>query len=146
MGGDLISAIKDKQQRIVALRREIVALEAELREAKSLLGERPKREVIKVVHRKRPIRQKSSVWWAQKVLQHAGEPLHIDELVRRVEEFSDLTVQKTTLVSNLSRYVRARDTFTRPDEGLYGLVAFTEPQIEKGAEEGPLLDAGVAKR
>ena len=32
--GDLIDAIKDKQQRILELKREIVALEAELREAK----------------------------------------------------------------------------------------------------------------
>lgn len=142
---DLISAIKEKQQRILELRREIVALEAELREARSILGERPKREMGRVAIRKRPIRPKSSVWWAQKVLVHAGLPLHIDELVKRVEEFSDLTVQKTTLVSNLSRYVRAHDTFTRPEEGVYGLVAFAEAENEKGAER-PLLNAGVAKR
>lgn len=121
MAGDLIDAIKDKQQRILELKREIVALEAELREAKAVLGKRPKREVGRVSFRTRAIRPNSSVWWAQKVLVHTGKPVHIDELVRQIEEFSSFTVQKSTLVSNLSRYVRAQDTFTRTEEGVYGL-------------------------
>ena len=123
---DLISAIKEKQQRILDLKREILILESELKEAKSILAEKPKREIGRVSLRKRPIRPKSSVWWAAKVLQHTGKPIHIDELVKRVEEFSGLTVRKTTLVSNLSRYVRSRDTFVREEEGTYGLADFLD--------------------
>jgi hypothetical protein len=123
MAGDLVQAIKEKKQRIVDLKREIVALEAELTEAKSLLAAKPKKESAATGFRKRPIRQKSSVWWATQVLKHGGgRPIHIDELVKRVEEFGGLAVRKSTLVSNLSRYVRAHDTFSRPTEGTYGLL------------------------
>jgi len=132
MTGDLISAIRDKQQRIVNLRREILALEAELREAKAILSSgKPKREVGRVEIRKRPIRPNSTVWWAHKVLTMERKPLHIDDLVRRVEEFSGHSVRKTTLVSNLSRYVRASDTFMRPDEGVYSLI-----EVDGGNEGG----------
>jgi hypothetical protein len=50
----------------------------------------------------------------------------VDDLVKAVEELSGLNVRKSTLVSNLSRYVRAGDTFTRPEPGAYGLVDFQE--------------------
>lgn len=145
MTGDLLEAIREKQKRLQDLRREIVAVEAELREAKAILGERP-REIGRVGFRKRPIRPRSSVWWAKSALVHAGKPMHIDELVKRVEEFSSQAVRKSTLVSNLSRYVRSRDTFSRPEEGIYGLLDFEGGvETEKGAE-GPPLEAGVAKR
>jgi type II secretory pathway component PulJ len=119
---DLIGSIREKQQRIVALRREILALEGELREAKAILNQKPKHETSKITLRKRPIRPQSSVWWAQRVLQHAGKPIHIDELLRRVEELSGHTTRKSTLVSNLSRYVRMGDTFVRIEEGTYALA------------------------
>jgi len=122
MSVDLIGSIREKQQRIVALKREILALEGELREAKAILNQKPKHENTRISIRKRPIRPKSSVWWAQKVLQHAGTPLHIDELVKRVEEFSEQATRKSTLVSNLSRYVRMGDTFVRLEEGTYALA------------------------
>jgi hypothetical protein len=119
---DLVGSIREKQQRIIALRREILTLEGELREAKAVLLQKPKHDTARLAVRKRPIRPKSSVWWTQRVLQHAGRPLHIDELVRRVEEFSEKPIRKSTLASNLSRYVRMGDTFTRSEEGTYGLV------------------------
>ena len=127
---DLIGAIKEKQQRIIDLKREIRALEAELRQAKEVLRGRPKRETGNVAIRKRPIRQQSSVWWAKSMLQHAGKPLHIDELLNRIAEMSGQNHRKSTLVSSLSRYVRARDTFTRPEVGVYGLLEFAEEKID----------------
>ena len=123
MSGDLVGSIKEKQQRIIALKREILALEGELREAKTVLNQKkPQRETSRITVRKRPIRPNSSVWWTHKVLLHSGKPLHIDELVKRVEEFSGHSTRKTTLVSNLSRYVRMGDTFIRLEEGTYGLA------------------------
>ena len=122
MSGDLVGTIREKQQRIVALKREILALEGELREAKAMLTQKHRQESSRIAIRKRPIRPKSSVWWAQRVLQHAGKPLHIDELLRRMEEFSGHTTRKSTLVSNLSRYVRMGDTFVRQEEGTYALA------------------------
>lgn len=128
MSVDLIGAIKEKQQRILDLRREISALEAELREAKTILRERQRRDTGKVTVRKRPIRHQSTVWWAERVLAHTQQPLHIDELLKRVEEFSGKNARKSTLVSSLSRYVRARDTFTRLEQGIYGLLEFEKKQ------------------
>ena len=52
--------------------------------------------------------------------------MHVDSLLKRIEEMSGFTVRKTTLVSNLSRYVRAQDTFTRPEPSMYGLSEWTE--------------------
>lgn len=126
MTGNLIGSIREKQQRIVALKREILTLEGELREAKAILNQKPKHETTRINVRKRPIRPKSSVWWTQRVLQHAGKPLHIDEIVKRVEEFSGQSTRKSTLVSNLSRYVRMADTFARFEEGTYGLIETTQ--------------------
>ena len=69
--------------------------------------------------------------------------MHIDELVKRVEEFSSQSIRKSTLVSNLSRYVRSMDTFTRHEEAIYGLVEFEDKiEIEKGAEGPPFLKRG----
>ena len=135
MPGNLISAIREKQQRIVDLKREIVALEAELREAKSVLKGKPRRETGKVTVRTRPIRQQSTVWYARNILVHADKPLHIDELLRRIVEFSGKNARKSTLVSSLSRYVRARDTFTRVQQGVYGLLEFEEKQETEQTDE-----------
>jgi hypothetical protein len=117
---ELGNAIREKQQRILALKREIAALEAELKEARAILSERPRGDALKT--RTRPIRPNSSVWWTHKVLVQAGKPLHIDEIVKRVGELAGLTVRKSTLVSNLSRYVKQGDTFMRPEDGTYGLL------------------------
>jgi hypothetical protein len=104
------------------MRREILVLEGQLRDAKALLNEETNHSDSTVVLRTRPIRPRSSVWWALHALRHAKKPLHVDELVRRIQEFSGHTVRKTTLVGNLSRYVRSHDTFARIEEGVYGLL------------------------
>jgi hypothetical protein len=50
--------------------------------------------------------------------------MHIDALVDAVARLSGRPVRKATLVSNLSRYVKVGDTFTRHGEGTYGLEEF----------------------
>lgn len=132
-------AIRDKQQRLDALRQEIVEIEAELKDARALLGmtTNRRRGGSTVQARRRPIRENSTVWWAQKVLDQLGHQLHTDVLVQHIEELSGLSVRKSTLVSNLSRYVRTHDTFTRPASSTYGLIEFNASE-EAVQENTPL--------
>jgi hypothetical protein len=71
------------------------------------------------------------VWWTQIVLDAAEAPLHIDEILRQVNENSDEKVLKNTLVSNLSRYVKHGDTFTRPAPSTFGLTKWDEERQMK---------------
>ena len=61
----------------------------------------------------------------------------IDELLERVNAQSSTTVQKPTLVSNLSRYVQHGDTFARPAPSTYGLIAWNSEQVPAGVEPEP---------
>ena len=79
--------------------------------------------------RRRPIRRTSSVGAALKVLHHANRPMHIDELLQMIAHTTGLPVQKTTLVSNLARYVRAGDTFRRVAANTYELIP---PEEQEG--------------
>jgi hypothetical protein len=99
----------------------------EIVEAAGFVPERKKGRPRRSIQGRRPIRQGSAVFWAEKVLRHRNRPCYIDDLIRDIRELSGLTVQKPSLVSSLSRYVNSHDTFTRPKEGYYGLTAF-EPE------------------
>jgi hypothetical protein len=128
--GEATQLVRTIQQRIADLRRELAALEADLKEARiALSGKGRRKAVTEVAVRRRPIRETSNVGWSRKILQHVGHPLHIDVLIKRIEEMSGLTVRKTTLVSNLSRYVKAHDTFSRPSESIYGLVEWDKKEV-----------------
>ena len=80
--------------------------------------------------RRRPIRESSTVGWARRVLYTAkGGPMHIDEIVKHIEHMSGMPVSKPTLVSNLSRYVKANDTFRRTAANTYELLPAPEKEI-----------------
>src|SRR5262245_16751514 len=130
---DWIETLRQKQRRLAELKEEIATLEAELRDAKAILAGRldtsntPKsRHGFTNGVRQRPIQHGSSVWWAEKVLSAHGEPLPIDKLLSGIQHESGEKVKKATLVSNLSRYVKYNDTFTRPAPSVFGLVKFGE--------------------
>lgn len=143
MAGDWLEVLRKKQQRVHDLRAELATLEAELRDAKAILagridpipssqGPKPKsRHGFTGGKRAKPIQKGSSVWWTQIVLDAAEAPLHIDEILRQVNENSDEKVLKNTLVSNLSRYVKHGDTFTRPAPSTFGLTKWDEERQMK---------------
>ena len=133
----ILDALREKQQRVVELRKELAQLEAELRDAKALLSGRPlaskynahkpkSRHGFTNGVRRKPIQENSSVWWAQQALMLEEKPLHIDELLQKIKEYSTLDVKKSTLISNLSRYIKHNDTFVRPAESTYGLINYAE--------------------
>lgn len=63
----------------------------------------------------------SSVGLTVEVLHHASKPLPVDEIIRAIEARGQ-TVKKTTLVGNLSRYIKAKKVFYRAGPNVYGLL------------------------
>lgn len=53
-------------------------------------------------------------------------------LVTEIGRASGHSVAKSTVVSNLSRYVAKGDTFTRPAESRYGLIDYEEDEVKAG--------------
>ena len=141
-----------KQRRVSELKRALSDLEAELRKdaqavevamsrARSILGvSAPSGAKPKSRHgfthgvRMKPIQDKSSVWWTQMVLAEAGGPLHIDQILARIFAVGGGQVKKSTLISNLSRYIKHHDTFTRTAPSTYGLLSY--PPVMEVSEWG----------
>lgn len=140
MPGKLVSTIREMRQRLVALRQEVAELEAELEQAAEMLHrDQPSVELQQGMpllsttrDRVRPIRNTSAVGAALKILKQAQRPMHVDELIEHAWNMYSLPVVKTTLVSGLARYVKAKDTFTRTAPNVYGLVEFEEEQRAAG--------------
>jgi hypothetical protein len=153
MGNDWLETLRRKQQRATVLRAELAEIEAELRDARAILSGRVETVVVpeqqpKSRHgftrgkRAKPIQEGSSVWWARQLLQQAGHELVVDELLAQINDLSPTKVQKPTLVSNLSRYVKHGDTFTRPAPSTYGLIEWDQSgdEVPSGEKAPDLLD------
>ena len=63
----------------------------------------------------------SSIGLTVSVLREAATPLYIDEIIKRIAE-NGHKVKKTTLVGNLSRYIKDKKVFYRAAPNTYGLV------------------------
>lgn len=148
MDGPLINAFNTTVNRLSEIDRELVSLEAkraellkerlklvdDLMQAKSVLthlaaplaneaqapNESSSIEIPR--KRKRPIQESSTVGWARRVLRTAKRPMHVDELIKMIEQMTGRHISKATLVSNLSRYVNQNDTFRRPQPNTYELI------------------------
>jgi hypothetical protein len=72
----------------------------------------------------RKSRQKgmSQVDLAFDILQRAQSPLHISEIIDRIEQLHRRKVDRESLVSALSKKVQRRDRFVRPDKNVFGLL------------------------
>ena len=135
---DLIALIKERQA-------QIAQWQAELDQARALLlGEdragRPlakpassiPREAKRPGSKHRRQRHQSSISWTNAVLTAAGEPLHINEILKRIEERFHRKVLKTTLVGNLARKVKAKDTFYRAARSTFGLLEWKTRDTKAG--------------
>ena len=117
--------IREIQVEIQRHQREITRLNGQLDDARTILS--GKLIVIPdaaSTARRRPIRKASSVGHALNVLRDRAMPMDVDRIITRINERFGVEVSKPTLVSSLSRYVRNKDTFTRPEPGVYGLIEF----------------------
>lgn len=138
----LSARIREIQARIDELRTEMEELQSELQEARDVLGvpgyldvkPRPRIRVRRGVvtgQRTKPIQEGSSVDWARRMLKEAGQPMTVDDLILAVRSYSGPDIKKPTLVSNLSRYVKNHDTFSRTNKNTYGLIEWDEPAVHK---------------
>jgi hypothetical protein len=127
MTSPVVDRVVELKAQLESLDVQRAAIRAELDAITEALGfpARPKPRA-RIGSGRRTLRNGSAVFWAEKVLRHRGRPCHVDDLVKDIHELSGIRIQKTSLVGSLSKYVNARDTFTRPREGFYGLIVFLD--------------------
>jgi hypothetical protein len=114
-------------QRLQELETERAELEAQLAEIRKLTSEQAvvrKPQTRRPGRRARPLRKGTAASWAETAIRQAGRAVYIDDLVEAIGGLSGIPVQKSSLVSNLSRYVRSGVVFSRPAEGFYSLLEF----------------------
>jgi len=141
MVNDLLSLIREKKQLIAETQAELDEAMRELQaEAGAIVlpkippAQRPhNRRMIAGSPRRRRRRTDSSLAWSEAVLNEAGQNLHIDEMLKRIEQKFHQKVKKTTLVGNLARRVKVHDTFYRSAPNTFGLLALRkEKQLKVG--------------
>ena len=69
---------------------------------------------------------------ALEVLTSAGEPMTGDRLTAAINDLSGTTYTKASIVGMVAAYVRKKDTFCRPEDGMYGLLDWTEGDASPG--------------
>ena len=109
---------KDKRDlEDVVLNAIATSLEAQLRAVRRLQGsQRP-------VARAAKAKGKSQVDLVFDVLSSAGEPLHISEIIERVHKRHNVTLERESIVSALTKKVQRGDRFTRPDRNVFSLAS-----------------------
>jgi hypothetical protein len=90
-----------------------ISLEAQLKSVKRLRAG--------TIEEKPPLKGKSQVDMVYDILQRAGEPLHISEIIERVEKVHGIRLERESIVSSLVKKVRRGDRFIRTDRNVFGL-------------------------
>lgn len=90
-----------------------VALEAQLKAVRRLRAG--------PVEKKPPHKRMSQVDLVYDVLQIAGAPLHVSEIIDRVEKVHGVRLDRESIVSSLVKKVRRGDRFVRTDRNVFGL-------------------------
>lgn len=75
-----------------------------------------------------PLRPESQLFQVREVLRKAGEPRHIDEIIKALGK--DPKDTKVSLVGSLGQYIRRGAVFTRPAPNTFGLVEFDAAENE----------------
>ena len=69
---------------------------------------------------------RSQVGVAEDILQAAEQPLHVTEIIRRAKEEFDITIDRESLVSALTKKVKKGDLFVRVAPNTFSLAAKLE--------------------
>jgi hypothetical protein len=67
------------------------------------------------------IRRKSQVDMVYDILLEAGRPLHVEEVIKRVEKAHGVRLDRESIVSALSKKVLRKDRFVRTDRNTFAL-------------------------
>jgi hypothetical protein len=90
-----------------------VSLDAQLKAVKRLRGGQ--------VEKKPPRQRTSQIDMVYEVLNRASEPLHISEIINRIEKVYGIRPERDSLVSSLVKKIRRGDRFIRTDKNVFGL-------------------------
>lgn len=90
-----------------------VSLEAQLKAIKRLRTGQ--------VEEKPPRQGMSQVNMVYDILQRTGRPLHISEIIDRIEKIHGQRLERESIVSSLVKKVRRGDRFVRTDKNVFGL-------------------------
>jgi hypothetical protein len=71
--------------------------------------------------RPRPKRGRSQVDMAYDILKRARNPLHVSEMIDRIQTQFGIAVDRESLVSSLSKKVARQDRFLRPEKNTFSL-------------------------
>src|SRR5688572_13801905 len=121
---------EELQKRIDKKRTEIATLTVRLKEAE--IYAQALEDTLKLLPKENgdipelpatsvPLREGTAIFRAKEVLQEAGKPLHINELLSAMGKPSDRD-NRTALAGSISAYVRRSEIFTRPAPNTFGLV------------------------
>src|SRR5262245_57464115 len=90
-----------------------VALDAQLRAIRRLKSSEPEK--------KRERKSMSQVDMVYDILRKAGKPLHISEILDRVEKSFGQHLDRESVVSSLVKKVQRQDRFVRTDKNVFAL-------------------------
>ena len=90
-----------------------VSLEAQLRAVKRLRT--APREP------KAASKRTSQIGMVHDILKRAGQPLHVSDIMERVEKLHGVKLDRESIVSTLTKKVNRGDRFVRPDKNVFGL-------------------------
>ena len=91
-----------------------VSLEAQLRAVRRLRSGPPPEP-------KASRKGTSQLGMAHDVLSRASQPLHISEIIKRVEQRYGVKLDRESIVSTLTKKVNRGDRFVRPDKNVFAL-------------------------
>ncbi len=95
-----------------------VSLEAQLRAVRRLRSEPHEPKVAR--------KGTSQIDMVHDVLRRAGKPLHVSEIIERVQKRHGFKLERESIVSTLVKKVNRGDRFVRTDKNVFGLKG--EPQ------------------
>ncbi|MGH8627088.1 MAG: HTH domain-containing protein [Gammaproteobacteria bacterium] len=90
-----------------------VSLEAQLRAVRRLRAGPPEPKAAR--------RRTSQIEMVHDVLQRAGKPLHVSEIIERVQKLHGFKLERESIVSTLVKKVNRSDRFVRTDKNVFGL-------------------------
>jgi methylphosphotriester-DNA--protein-cysteine methyltransferase len=90
-------------------------LDAQLRAVRRLRQDQPE------TPQARPKKGRSQVDMAYDILKKARTPLHVSEILARIQSQFDVEVDRESLVSSLSKKVAREDRFLRPEKNTFAL-------------------------
>lgn len=90
-----------------------VSLEAQLRAIKRLRAEPPAPKAAR--------KGTSQIDMVQDVLGRAGKPLHVSEIIERVQKQHGFKLERESIVSTLVKKVNRGDRFVRTDKNVFAL-------------------------